>query len=139
MGVGNGGGGRRRSGRVVGGRHRAPTPVATGTDLLLAILALGLAALSPMLHETFLTRINQRLVWAALIAWSVVVTITELVGAEGTRRPDRGSRRPVRRSGSRSDWSIVRSLLCIPRRRVRVDAPVAVDHVGEIPRLTPKG
>jgi Protein of unknown function (DUF998) len=57
------------------GRRR---PWRRGPDLLLAIMALGLAVLSPMLHETFLTGINQRLVWAALIAWSVVVTITEL-------------------------------------------------------------
>jgi hypothetical protein len=74
------------------GRRR---PWRRGPDLLLAILALGLAVLSLMLHDTFLTGINQRLVWAALIAWSVVVTITELVGAQANRRPDRGSRRPV--------------------------------------------
>lgn len=53
-----------------------------GPDWLLAILALGLAVLGLMLHETFLTGISQRLVWAALIAWSVVVTITELVSAQ---------------------------------------------------------
>jgi len=69
-------------------------PWRRGTDLLLAILALGLAVLSPILHETALAGINQRLVWATLIAWSVVVTITELVGAQGSRRPDRVSRRP---------------------------------------------
>jgi Protein of unknown function (DUF998) len=61
---------------VVGtGRQR---PWRRGPDLVLAIVALGLVVLSPMLHETFLTGINQRLVWAALIAWSVVVTVTEL-------------------------------------------------------------
>ena len=69
---------------VVGtGRER---PWRRGPDLLLAILALGLAALSLVLQETVLTGINQRLVWAALIAWSVVVTIT-----------DRGSQRRSRR------------------------------------------
>ena len=68
-----------------------------GPDLRLAIVALGLAVLSPMLHETFLTGINQRLVWATLIAWSVVVTISELVDVQGSRRPDRGSRQPVQR------------------------------------------
>ncbi len=61
---------------VVGtGRQR---PWLRGPHPLPAIVALGLAVLSPMLHETFLTGINQRLVWAVLIAWSVVVTITEL-------------------------------------------------------------
>jgi hypothetical protein len=80
---------------VVGtGRRR---PGRRGPDRLVAVVALGLAVLSPMLHETSLTGINQRLVWAALIAWSVVVTITELGVAEGSPRPSRGSRRPVRR------------------------------------------
>ena len=80
---------------VVGtGRRR---PWRRGPDLLLALVALALAVLSLMLHETFLTGINQRLVWAALIAWSMAVTITELVGARRSRRPGRGSRRPVRR------------------------------------------
>jgi Protein of unknown function (DUF998) len=74
------------------GRRR---PWRRGPDLLLAILALGLAVVSLMLHDTFLTGINQRPVWAALIAWSVLVTLTELVGAQGSRRPDRGSRRPA--------------------------------------------
>jgi Protein of unknown function (DUF998) len=70
---------------VVGtGRRR---PWRRGTDLLLAIAALGLALLSPVLHETFLTGINQRLVWAALIAWSVVVTITELGVPRGAGGP----------------------------------------------------
>jgi hypothetical protein len=54
-----------------------------------------------MLHETSLTGINQRLVWAALIAWSVVVTITELGVAEGSPRPSRGPRRPFGGKGRR--------------------------------------
>jgi hypothetical membrane protein len=61
---------------VVGtGRRR---PWRRGPDLPLAIVALGLVVLGPILHDTFLTGINQRLVWAALIAWSVVVTTSEL-------------------------------------------------------------
>jgi len=64
---------------VVGtGRRR---PWRRGPDLPLAIVALGLVVLGPILHDTFLTGINQRLVWAALIAWSVVVTITQLAAA----------------------------------------------------------
>ena len=68
---------------VVGAGRRRPSR--RGPDLLLAIVALGLAALSLMLHETYLTGINQRLVWAALIAWSVVVTVTELASHQSTR------------------------------------------------------
>ena len=49
-----------------------------GPDFVLAVVALGLAVLSPLLHDTFLTGINQRLVWATLIAWAAVVAITEL-------------------------------------------------------------
>jgi Protein of unknown function (DUF998) len=65
------------------GRRR---PWRRGTELPLVGLALALAVLSPVLHETFLTGINQRLVWATLIAWSVVVTITELVAVQESRR-----------------------------------------------------
>jgi hypothetical protein len=68
---------------VGAGRRR---PWQGGLDSPLAILVLALAVLSPMLQETFLTGIHQRLVWAALIAWSVVVTITELGSAHGSRR-----------------------------------------------------
>jgi Protein of unknown function (DUF998) len=50
-----------------------PRPRQRGLDQPLAVVALALAVLSPVLHDTFLTGINQRLVWAALIAWSVVV------------------------------------------------------------------
>ena len=53
-----------------------------GPDLELAIVALGLVAVSPMLHETTLTGINQRLVWASLFAWSIVVAHGELVDAQ---------------------------------------------------------
>jgi hypothetical protein len=49
-------------------------------ESLLASVALGLAVLSPLLHATFLTGLNQRLVWATLITWSVVVTMSELGG-----------------------------------------------------------
>jgi Protein of unknown function (DUF998) len=62
----------------VAGAGRA-RPWRRGIDRLIALLALGLAMLSPILHDTFLTGIHQRLVWAALIAWSIVVTITDLV------------------------------------------------------------
>jgi hypothetical protein len=68
---------------VVGAGRRRPRR--RGLDQLLAIVALGLAVLSLMLHETYLTGINQRLVWAALIAWSVVVTITELASHRPAR------------------------------------------------------
>ena len=68
-----------------------------GTDMPLALAALGLAGVSPILHETFLTGISQRLVWAALIAWSVVVTITELAASPGSGRFDRRWGRPARR------------------------------------------
>jgi hypothetical membrane protein len=68
---------------VVGAGRRRPWR--RGPDLLLAVVALGLAVLSLMLHETYLTGINQRLVWAALIAWSVVVTVTELASHQPTR------------------------------------------------------
>ncbi len=47
------------------------------------MFALGLAVLSLMLHETYLTGIKQRLMWAALIACSVVVTVTELASHRG--------------------------------------------------------
>ena len=67
---------------VVGiGRRR---PWRRGTDMPIAVSALALAVVSPMLHETFLTGINQRLVWAALIAWSLVVTISELAARHGS-------------------------------------------------------
>jgi hypothetical protein len=59
------------------GRRR---PWRRGIDRPIALLALVLAMLSPALDDTFLTGIHQRLVWAALIAWSAVVTITELMG-----------------------------------------------------------
>ena len=58
-----------------GGRR----PWRRGIDGPIALLALGLTTLSPALNHTFLTGIHQRLVWAALIAWSVIVTITALV------------------------------------------------------------
>ena len=70
---------------VVGAGRRRPWR--RGPDRLLAIVALGLAVLSLMLHETYLTGINQRLVWAALIAWSVVVTVTELASHRPGRAP----------------------------------------------------
>ena len=79
---------------VVGIRRQRPWR--SGSDMPIALLALGLAVVSPMLHETFLTGINQRLVWAALIAWSLVVTISELAARHGSRRLDRGSRRSAR-------------------------------------------
>jgi Protein of unknown function (DUF998) len=92
---------------VVGtGRRR---PWRRGPDRLLAILAVGLAVLGPLLHETFVTGINQRLVWAALIAWSVVVTIGELNAL-------RGGAGPVRRpGGSRCTH--------VPRRRPPAGTP----------------
>jgi hypothetical protein len=69
-----------------GGRRR---PWRRGIELPIALLALGLAMLSPALHDTSLTGIHQRLVWAALIAWSAVVTITELIGAHERRHAHR--------------------------------------------------
>ena len=63
---------------VAGAGRRRPRRRAI--DRPIALLALGLSMLSPALHDTFLTGIHQRLVWAALIAWSIVVTITELLG-----------------------------------------------------------
>ena len=67
---------------VVGAGRRRPWR--RGPELLLASVALGLIVVSPMLHETFLTGINQRMVWAALIAWSVVVTLTAVADAQRT-------------------------------------------------------
>lgn len=81
---------------VVGtGRRR---PWRRGPDLVLALAALLLIVLSALLNETSLTGISQRMVWSALIAWSVLVTIIELQGAQASRQLDRGSRRPVRRA-----------------------------------------
>ncbi len=60
-----------------------------GIELPIALLALGLAMLSPALHNTSLTGIHQRLVWAALIAWAALVTITELVGGDERRHAHR--------------------------------------------------
>lgn len=72
----------------VGGSGRR-RPWRRGTDTPLALLALSLIVVSPLLHETFLTGINQRLVWAALIAWTVAATITELrTGSTRIEGPD---------------------------------------------------
>jgi len=68
------------------GRRR---PWRRGIDRPIALLALALAMVSPVLHDTFLTGIHQRLVWAALIAWSVAVTIAELRGDHERRHPHR--------------------------------------------------
>jgi 4-amino-4-deoxy-L-arabinose transferase-like glycosyltransferase len=72
---------------VAGASRRRPWR--RGIDRPIALLALGLAMVSPALHDTFLTGIHQRLVWAALITWSVVVTIAELVGDHERRRAHR--------------------------------------------------
>jgi hypothetical protein len=61
-----------------------------GIDRPIALLALGLTTLGPALNHTFVTGIHQRLVWAALIAWAVIVTITALVRdheQQHSRRP----------------------------------------------------
>jgi hypothetical protein len=62
---------RRRRGRV---------------DRVVAFVAFGLVMLSPALDDTFLAGLHQRLVWAALISWSVVVAITELAGDRDVNR-----------------------------------------------------
>jgi 4-amino-4-deoxy-L-arabinose transferase-like glycosyltransferase len=68
------------------GRRR---PWRRGIDRPIALLALGLVMVSPALDDTFVAGIHQRLVWAALIAWSVVVAITELVGDHERRNAHR--------------------------------------------------
>jgi Protein of unknown function (DUF998) len=68
------------------GRRR---PWRRGIDRPIALLALGLAMVSPLLHDTSLNGIHQRLVWSALLAWSVAVTVTELRGHHERRHPHR--------------------------------------------------
>jgi hypothetical protein len=53
-------------------------PWRRGIDRPIALLALGLTMLGPALNHTFLTGLHQRLVWAALVAWSVIVTVNTL-------------------------------------------------------------
>ena len=64
-------------------------PWRRGIDRPIAFLALALAMLGPALHDTLLTGIHQQLVWAALIAWSVVVAISELLGDHDHEAADR--------------------------------------------------
>jgi hypothetical membrane protein len=49
--------------------HRRPwrTPDSTGTTL--ALIALALAALSPLLHNTRWTGLSQRVLWIVLLSW----------------------------------------------------------------------
>jgi hypothetical protein len=59
-------------------------PGRSGAAWAVALLALGLIFVSPALDDTFLAGLYQRLVWAALIVWAVIVAITEL-GDHGRR------------------------------------------------------
>jgi hypothetical protein len=82
---------------VIGAGRRRPWRA--GVDRPIAVIALGLAVLGPALDDTFLSGLHQRLVWAALIGWTLLVTITEL----GVTERSLGSRRAGRRA--RSDGS----------------------------------
>ena len=84
-----------------GGRRR---PWRRGIDRPITFLVLGLTTLGPALNHTFLLGIHQRLVWAALIAWSVLVTITALVS---DHEQEHGTHSEVNRSGPHAATSRV--------------------------------
>lgn len=63
--------------------------------VVLAVAAASFAALSPVLHESGWTGVGQRLLWAALLAWLLRVTLLGRPRSEDTADPPLDDRLPA--------------------------------------------